>query len=363
MIRKLKRCMENKDIKISVIMPVYKVEAYIERAIKSVINSTLKELELFLIDDGSPDKSGMICDEYAAKDDRIKVIHQANQGAHIARNNALKEAKGKYVCFFDSDDYIDDRMLEKLYDIAEKDSLDLVVSGFFIETYFNDKDFITLDYVPESNIYKDKKTFRQDAYKYFDINMFYPPWNKLYRRSYLENNNITFPITYRDDFPFVLSVIKDIENIGFTSREFYHFIRKREESETQKYVARFYDKREEEHKWMKDIYKSWGLEDDVNAKDMIGRRYIDRLIECMVNLYNDECKLTEKEKTNEIYKYLHNENIDEALLDAKPRKLYLKLMYKPLKMKSVWLCKAMAKFIKSVKNKNIKMFSKLKKNR
>ena len=92
---------------ISIIVPVYKTEDYIEECIRSILQQTYKEFELILVDDGSPDRSGQICDKYAKNDSRIKVIHKENQGVSAARNNGLDLASGEYVCFIDSDDYVD----------------------------------------------------------------------------------------------------------------------------------------------------------------------------------------------------------------------------------------------------------------
>ena len=359
--------MQSKSVKISIIMPVYNVKDYLEKAVKSVLSQSLNDFEFFLVDDGSTDGSEKICDSFASLDSRIRVIHQKNQGAHNARNNALKEANGQYVCFFDSDDYINENMLKDLYSIAEEYSSDLVVSGFNIITYYNENQYLTLKYIPDIELdiynYNNKNNFRTYAYKNFDKNMFYPPWNKLYKLSYLKNNNITFPITYRDDFPFVLNVIKDIENVTFTKSLYYNFIRKRADSETQKFVSNLYEKREEEHKLMLELYKYWNLLDDANSFEMISRRYIDRLIECMVNLFNKEARLNKKEKKDKISEYLNNNNVDNCIKKAKPQKLYLKIMYLPIRSKSVKLCYIMSKFICFIKGKNIKLFSKLKTNR
>ena len=114
---------------------------------------------------------------------------------------------------------------------------------------------------------------------------------------------------------------------------------------------------------MIELYKYWGLYEDENAIQMISIRYLDRLIECMTNLYNINSTLTDEEKTYEIEKYLMNDNVDECLKYARPTKLYHKLMYLPLKNKSVFLCSLMAKFINHVKYGNTKLFNKLKKNR
>ena len=99
---------------ISVIVPVYKAEAYLHACIDSILSQTFSDFELILVDDGSPDGCGAICDDYAARDSRVRVIHQKNQGQAAARNHALAAAKGEWVCFVDSDDAVHPQMLECL---------------------------------------------------------------------------------------------------------------------------------------------------------------------------------------------------------------------------------------------------------
>ncbi len=118
---------------ISVIMPVYNVEKYLCQAVDSVLAQTYDDFELILVDDGSPDGCGAICDSYAAKDRRVKVVHQPNGGVSVARNLALKLARGKYVAFVDSDDWIADSMLEKLHAAAENTSAQIAMCDFNYE--------------------------------------------------------------------------------------------------------------------------------------------------------------------------------------------------------------------------------------
>ena len=122
--------------KISVIIPVYNVEKFIEQSIKSVLNQTYKNLEIILVDDGSTDSSGSICDEYSKKDKRIKVIHQDNKGLSGARNSGLDIATGKYIMFLDSDDYFENNSCEILYSEIEKKQADYVI-GNYIHTKYN----------------------------------------------------------------------------------------------------------------------------------------------------------------------------------------------------------------------------------
>lgn len=112
--------------KISVIIPVYNVEQYLRRCVDSVLSQTLSDLQIILVDDGSPDKSPQICDEYATKDTRIQVIHKKNGGLASARNAGMRLAEGQYLFFLDSDDWLDSNGLERLYLTAEKYKVDFV---------------------------------------------------------------------------------------------------------------------------------------------------------------------------------------------------------------------------------------------
>jgi glycosyltransferase involved in cell wall biosynthesis len=129
--------------KISIIVPVYKVEKYIKDCLDSLLKQTFIDFELILVDDGSPDKSGKICDEFAQKDSRIKVIHKKNGGLSSARNAGLDLIIGEYVCFVDSDDIVHKKMLELLYSTLIENNAEIAVGKF--ET-FKDNDIIDLEY-------------------------------------------------------------------------------------------------------------------------------------------------------------------------------------------------------------------------
>ena len=113
--------------KVSVINPVFNVEPYLKQCMDSVVGQTLKDIEIICVDDGSTDGSLDILKEYATEDSRIQIIEQKNAGAGAARNNGMRHATGKYLSFLDSDDFFEPRMLEKAYDLAEKDQADFVI--------------------------------------------------------------------------------------------------------------------------------------------------------------------------------------------------------------------------------------------
>ena len=121
---------------ISIIVPIYKTEKYLDRCIKSIINQTYKNLEVILVDDGSPDRCGVICDKWAQKDKRIKVIHKENGGVSDSRNAGLDIANGEYIGFVDSDDYIHKDFIKILYNLCKENNSDISVC----ETFKTDKD-------------------------------------------------------------------------------------------------------------------------------------------------------------------------------------------------------------------------------
>ena len=119
---------------VSIIIPVYNVEKYLDRCIQSVFQQSYKKLEIILIDDGSPDSCPRLCDIYGKNDKRVKVLHKKNEGLGLARNSGLALATGKYVLFIDSDDYLSEKMVEKLVYQAELMNADIVYCGYFYET-------------------------------------------------------------------------------------------------------------------------------------------------------------------------------------------------------------------------------------
>lgn len=350
------------DVKVSVIMPVYGVEKYVGKAIESIQAQTLKDFEFLIVDDGTKDHSGTICDEYAANDPRITVIHKENGGAPSARNAAMDIAKGKYYYFMDSDDWAEPTMLEDMVALAEKTDAQLVVTGYYIDTYYSDTAYYTQEQTQPDALYESKEAFRHAAYALFDANLLYTPWNKLYRGDYLRENNLRFSNTFWDDFPFNLSVIRDIERVAVSSEKYYHFMRARAESETAKYHANMYEKREEEHRWMVELYDYWDVHDEASI-EFVARRYIERVIGCIENVANPACSLSRKEKHAEIRRIITSKTVRTQLPLMKARSKYMKLMLVPIRMKNAALTYQEGVVISSIRRKHTKSFAALKANR
>ena len=181
-------------VKVSVVIPVYNVENYLRDCLDSIVNQTLRDIEIICIDDGSPDNSIDILNEYAAKDKRMTVIQQPNGGHAVATNRGMDMAKGKYLFLMDSDDILDVHALEHAYEKAEEKNVDFVL---FKAMNYDDP----TDSYYETEVYsmdKIAKKVGENVFNYHDIGslMFeasVTPWSKLYNREFIMNNNIRFP--------------------------------------------------------------------------------------------------------------------------------------------------------------------------
>ena len=350
--------------KISIIMPAYNVDRYVRRAVESLQHQRFEDWELLAVDDGSTDRTGQILDSIADRDIRVTVIHQDNAGAPAARNNALDRARGTYVMFMDADDWAEPQMLGDMVRVGDENDLELVVSGFYIDTYYGSADQHTSEVknCPD-RIFETQQDFRAAAWRLFDANQLYPPWNKLFRRDRIERIGLRFRPTFWDDFPFVLDYIRDVEKVGVISRPYYHFIRQRSESETARWRPDMYDKREEEHGWMLDLYRHWGLEGDPASMEMVQRRYIERLVGCIENVCNPQCNLPEDEKLAQIDAMISSERAQVAVAVARPRTRMMKMMLAPIRKRDVRMAYREGKFISFVKRHNTRVFATLKANR
>jgi glycosyltransferase involved in cell wall biosynthesis len=209
--------------KISIIVPIYKVEAYINKCVDSIIKQTYKDFELILVDDGSPDNCGQICDEYAKNDNRIKVIHKENGGLSSARNVGLENARGEYIGFVDSDDYINEKMYEVMYKTADFHSSEVVICDFFNvnEDQRNDKNYSDEIYRIEhfTNIQALEQLYKSKP------GTFVYAWNKLYKRSLFEDIRFDNGRIYEDEF-ISHKILYKSNKVTFISNSLYYYVKR-----------------------------------------------------------------------------------------------------------------------------------------
>lgn len=208
---------------ISVIVPVYKVEQYLNDCINSLVNQSYKNLEIILVDDGSPDNCPIMCDNWAKKDKRIKVIHKKNGGLSSARNAGLDVANGDYFTFVDSDDWISLSMYEDMLKIFKNDDVDVVAGK--INCYF-EKTGIIKPFMESSDYYKITQDLIINKEKYQKLTLSRvlesAAWNKLYKASlfcdlrFKENR-------YYEDYLYIYNISKRIKNIYYIAKPYYYY--------------------------------------------------------------------------------------------------------------------------------------------
>lgn len=221
---------------ISIIIPVYNGEKYIHRCINSILYQSFSQWELILVDDGSRDESGKICDNIAAQDDRIRVIHQENQGVSQARNTGIACAEGEFIMFVDSDDYIDRNMLEIM--MAYKDpSTDMIISSITMITKTEQN-----TYSIEEKEYTAKQILEDYCMNKFPAICLSSPCAKLYRRAVVQELGLAFPenMNLGEDFVFNMRYLLCNPSIKITDKTNYYYMRDNEESLFSKFRINWY---------------------------------------------------------------------------------------------------------------------------
>lgn len=259
--------------KVSVIIPVYNCEKYLKRCIDSVLNQTFNDYEVILINDGSIDKSAIICDEYATRDKRIKVLHKKNQGVSSARNDGIKRSEGEWICFLDADDWWECDFLENLLKCVSKFGVDMCMVPFILE--YKDKSYNTLvfeNYVGDiAEVIVGNYTSRES--------LLCTLWNKLYNRKIIIDNNILFPegLSYAEDSIFNLTYLKYIKTIHISDKPYYHYWQESENSG----VKRLHENSDiaiiKFENALKSCFETFNLTDDISIKfvnRLIGSRWI-----------------------------------------------------------------------------------------
>ena len=204
------------DKLISIIVPVYKAEKYLRRCVNSILAQTYQNIEVLLIDDGSPDNSGSICDEYAEKDSRVRVFHKSNSGVSSARNLGLKEAKGQYIGFVDSDDYVLPKMYETLTDLIQSQGADIAICGYqkelengTFEPYWKEKISCAFN--------KEQMIPNLLTNKYYTCSV----WSMLFSKSVIRSVSFDESRKHNEDLLFIYEAMKRADKSGFTSEVCY----------------------------------------------------------------------------------------------------------------------------------------------
>lgn len=300
--------------KVSVIIPVFNVEKYISECLYSVINQTLQDIEIILIDDGSTDKSMEIIRDFASYDDRITILQQENQGAGAARNKGLEIARGEYLSFLDSDDFFELTMLEQTYNKAKETDVDIVVFNYLNYNQSTNKFVPILRQPPKT----------KDIFSYKDIpnhifgGLHHNAWSKLYKTEFVKSNNIKFQHLFRvNDIFFVHTSIVLAKSITYINKHLAYYrigMKDNSQSTLYKHPLSFYEAEIAIFKRLNEV----GVYQDVEKS----------FLNCLLGISIDNLnRVNDINATKTIYNHL-KDNLDKDFgITSHPQEYYYPKLY------------------------------------
>lgn len=246
---------------ISIVVPVYNVAPYLKQCIESILTQNFNDYELLLINDGSTDLSGTICNEYAKKYEQIKVQHSLNEGAGPARNKGIEMASGKYILFIDPDDWMEPYLLSDMYQQIESQGVDLLLWSLQAMIYNSKGEFIKTKVIQAQDLHlADKKQCEQQFIEIamWDDLLLGVPWNKLYRMDLINKYHIRFPkLRRRQDIIFNIDYYKHISSLITTSRVYSNY-RVIDTGYANKVPQNYYDTALYVYGYFKEALEQWG---------------------------------------------------------------------------------------------------------
>ena len=344
-------------IKVSIIIPVYNVEKFLDQCLQSVVGQTLKDIEIILVDDESPDSCPQKCEEWAQKDNRIKVIHKQNGGLGFARNSGIELAKGKYVAFVDSDDFIDKETYEIAYNIANENNLDSIrfAKDRYIDgTYYSSIKSADVSIITDPELIKEGALFAFDKPSHDERFKYFEGGNGssccgLFRLSTINEHHIRFHSEKElisEDFVFGFDFAMKAKRIGYINKTFYHY---RYNTYSLTHTVRL-DRAEKAlyySNYMSERITNEGFDSDAQTFPM--GYYISMLIVSLSQVFLANMSIYDKRKW--FLEQLSNKYIDEIKLEYPSKRLSLRprLFYRLIINKNFYLSYAIVYLFDKVK--------------
>ena len=310
--------------KISVIVPIFNAEKFLDKCIKSILNQTFKEFELILVNDGSTDNSLEICNRYMKLDSRVRILNNANQGSIVARRLGINAAKSDYVTFVDADDWINKNTLEVLFNELMLNSSDVIIFNMY---KFYDR-FSIIKRSNESRYFKEQRVYEGDEIRsklvsaYFHGHPFPANvWGKLYKKKYLKDSgkylkNINF---LGDDLYFNLEIFLKVKKVSIIDEKLYYY---RAGGNTSKYMPYLFEDMINGYCIQKDVIEKYYQDTYQKEKNGISIMLLNTFGTCLYNLFLGE--LTENEIRKKIKYYLNSEELLEVVNNEGANKYFEK---------------------------------------
>ena len=324
--------MNMEEVMVSVVVPVYNAEKYLVRCIESIVRQSYSNLEIILVDDGSTDRSPVICDEWSEKDLRIRVIHKKNAGAGYARNSGMEIATGKYICFFDSDDYLDPEAIYKAVSLAEKEKVDVVVFGSVVVD--QDGNCIA-KMIPEATqlCYRNEEVlgvFLPDLIDRWNDhaevkNLALSFWSCLLAMDMIKSSNwkiVSEREFLSEDSYSLISLYKHVQSVAILSEPLYFYC-ETNESLSRKYTGNIYDRIRKFYIACLELSTRLGYSGEINKR--ISGLFFAQSIGAMKQVVS--CEMGLRKQISELKRIVHDEMMQDALKNllgcykAFPRKI------------------------------------------
>lgn len=306
---------------VSIIIPIYNVEKYLDRCIQSVLKQSYENLEIILVDDGSPDRSPDMCDEYSKIDQRVKVVHKENGGLSDARNAGLEVAKGDYIVFLDSDDYVDLTMVEDAVRTMEEYSYDVVVWGYYT-------DFVDME---EKLISSRKSSFISGNFSKTDlgdliitneiIGILGYAWNKMYKKDLLIENDLKFTkgLSLIEDIVFNGQALIKADKISFINKPYVHYMQRPRETLGSRFYENYFDLKTMAVSSVENMLYEWGKTE--NEISLITSHIKFNALKSTTKLLSNAENYNKKEKLVYLCSLLKQSNVKENLKEYSPENL------------------------------------------
>lgn len=321
-------------VKISVVIPIYNMEQYIDNGIKQILKEDLTDVEIILVNDGSSDRSGEICDSYLKKSNKIRVIHKKNGGAGSARNSGIDNANGKYIMFLDIDDIVEKDIFKKMYEEIESSKVDLVICNHNIikenEIVKNAKN------IESTYIVEGVESCRKSYVNLLQKSLIQTPWDKIYKLDLIRKNNIRFTDLRRcQDAVFNCNYFNYVKSYKVLNESLYNYTENNLQLEWIKFPKNYF----EICLKLDDTYvkatRAWGV-NDVKSEKYLAGYFIDEVTQCFKYAFSPKWNLNLSMKKQYIDKLISHSRVKEAIDIYEPYSLYKKILARLIKCNFTW---------------------------
>ena len=345
---------------ISVVVPVYNTGNRLRSAVESVQAQGYDAFELILIDDGSDQVTAALCDELALQDSRIRVAHTANQGSAAARNRGIDMAKGPYLCFLDSDDYLDPGALPYMVQLIENQQADLVLCGYYLDLEQDGVVRLSQQVLTPNRMLFSQQDLLETLPQLKSKNLLDPMWNKLYRLDIVRQSGVRLPqLDLFEDGIFNLQLLPHLKKVVLSSRCFVHYLQREGQSLTKRYHPQKLSSLDQ----LVETMEAYILSVDgpqAEAMHYCFYYYLKTQLSGFTDLFFPSANLTAKQRKQMIRRQVETERYRRAAVEAQTTGLFNRVVLWVAKSRRVWLIHPFCRLIYLLKYRMRRLFFKLK---